>query len=171
VSAEGAELLRLLASGPGSVGAVSRVRPVGGQTPGGSASVEGADFAELLRRAEDGELTSGVPVTVEKGAGIELGEAELLKLTLAADKAEAAGIRRALVFTDSQALIMDVQSRTIVGAAEMKDGVAAGVDGVIRLGAGPSSVEAERVLGVPGGFAASNPSLAALLGERGESAR
>ncbi len=161
------ELLRLLSGGPSSVGAASKIRGVGPQ--GGQANpanIENAEFADLLERVQSGELTSGVPVTVDDDAGVSLGEADLAMLTVAADKAEAAGIRRAVVLTGDQALILDVHSRTVVGKADMKDGVLSGIDGVIRIGVDGAAEAVNSTLPLPSGFVAANPSLASLLDSR-----
>lgn len=167
MSTEATELLRMLGGGAAGVGAASKIRGVttqGGSA--GSAGVENADFAELLQQAQSGTLSSGVQVSVGKDAGVSLSDTDLAMLTLAADKAEAAGIRRAVVLTGDQALIMDVQTRTIVGKADMKDGVLSGIDGVIRVGAGGAGAEVEKTVPPPSGFIASNPSLAAVLDAR-----
>jgi hypothetical protein len=160
------ELLKMLSGAP-SVGAASKIRglvPQAGQAK--PASVENAEFAELLSRAQSGELRSGVPVTVDSDAGVSLSETDLAMLTLAADKAEAAGIRRAVVLTGDKALILDVQSRSVVGKADMKDGVLSGIDGVIRIGADGAAEEVSGTLPVPSGFVGANPSLASLLDAR-----
>ncbi|HEX2253130.1 MAG TPA: dethiobiotin synthetase, partial [Thermoanaerobaculia bacterium] len=49
------------------------------------------EFADLLRRAASGELVSGVPVSVDRDAGVALSEDQLARLSLAADRAEAEG--------------------------------------------------------------------------------
>jgi hypothetical protein len=136
----------------------------GGQPPG--PRVDDAGFSDLLARAQAGELTSGVPVTVDKEAGVSLSDADLAMLTLAADKAEAAGIRRAVVLNGDQALILDVHSRTIVGKADMTDGVLSGIDGIIRLGADADAAEVNRTLPLPAALVGSNPSLDAALEAR-----
>ena len=163
MSTDATDLLRLLGSRVTGVGGASKA----GASPSASSSgLESADFAELLQKAQSGELTSGVPVSVAKDAGVTLSDTDLAMLTLAADKAETAGIRRAMVLTGDQALIMDVQTRTIVGKADMKNGVLSGIDGVIRVGAS-GGADVEKTLPPPTGFIGSNPSLAALLAGSG----
>ena len=175
MSADSTDLLRLLGAGAGNVGGVSKVRAVGNPLEAGE--LDSAAFAKLLEQAEAGQVSSGIAVTIGKDAGVSLSEADLQKLAVAADKAEAAGIRQALVLTGSQALVLDVHTRTIVGKASIKDGVVGGIDGVIRLegatgGAmGDEGAAAGEILPVPKGFMAANPSLAAILDARRSSER
>jgi hypothetical protein len=154
MSADSSELLRML-----GVGAAAKTQPRATQAsrpPG----VENAEFADLLAQVESGGIASGLKVSIDRDAGVSLTDGELAALSVAADKAEAAGIRRAVVMKGGEAMILDVHTRTIVGKAEIKDGVLAGIDGVIRLdGAGAADVS----LPVPSGFMASNPSLAAAI--------
>jgi hypothetical protein len=154
------ELLRMLGSGTGNVGAASRVRP--GSPAGVNAPIDGAAFADLLAQAQNGELASGTPVVVDDDAGVALSDAELQQLSLAADRAEAQGVRRALVLSGDKALLLDVQTRTVLGQAEVKDGVVSGIDGVIRLGGAGAAAGAD-LLPVPSGSLAAHPSLASLL--------
>lgn len=102
---------------------------------------EGA-FAELLRKAQAGELSSARPVTLSSDAskaGVQLNSEQLAVLSAAADQAETAGVRTALVLIGGQMLKLDVGNRTIVGPAEQSGGVLAGFDGVINLSDQPLS--------------------------------
>ena len=123
-------LLRQLASG---------IRPAAlgenGGTPAGgaAANIEAGQFAELLKQAQSGELASSRPVTIENDCGVKLSDDQLAKVSLAADKAEVAGIRSAVVFIDGQALKLDVANRTVTGPADLSSGVLSGIDGVINL--------------------------------------
>lgn len=129
---ESSDLLRLLGSG---------VR----HTPGAAtfeskpALIEGEPFAELLKQAERGDLSSHRRVSVENGSGVVLNEAQSLALSAAADRAEAAGVRRALVMLDDQALLLDVGTRSVVGKAEFSKGVLSGVDGVLKISSSTQS--------------------------------
>lgn len=104
-----------------------------GAAPTAPARTDEAAFAELLNRARDGTLQSSRPIEVDIGAGVKLSDEQLARLSLAADRAEAAGLRTALVLIDDQRLIMDVHQRTIIGAAKPEQGVLEGIDGVIDL--------------------------------------
>lgn len=135
-STDAAQLLRQLGSGavPGA-GVAARQS---------TAASEGA-FTELLRKAQAGELTSARPVTISSDAaraGVKLSPDHLAVLSAAADKADAAGVRTALVMIGDQALKLDVGNRTILGPADPADGVLTGIDGVINL--------SDRPLGVSG---------------------
>jgi hypothetical protein len=161
------DYLRLLGTGASSVGAASKIRGVGPRAdPAAAPGVEHADFADLLARVQSGDLSSGINVSVDDDAGVSLNETDLAMLTLAADKAEAAGIRRALVLVAGQAVIMDVHTRTVVGKADMEGGVLSGIDGVIRLGDEGDASGSGKTLPVPSGFIAANPALAAALSAR-----
>lgn len=95
----------------------------------------GVDFAELLRQAQSGELSTKTPVTIDPDVNVELSDNDLAKLSFAADKAEAAGLRTALVLAGGKRLVLDVQQRRITGEAPSDNGVVSGVDGVIDLSA------------------------------------
>src|SRR5688572_29762289 len=103
-------LLRLLGAG------VQRSAPVQGARPP-EGPVESAGFAELLAKAKSGAIHSGLPVEIDAGAGVALTGEQAARLERAADRAEAAGIQRALVFLDGMALVLDVKTRTVVGTA------------------------------------------------------
>lgn len=128
-----AHLLRRLGSG---------VRPDGAAPPAGPAPVESAGFADLLRRARSGELTSKLPVEIDPGAGVTLTDDQLTRVAAAADQAEAAGVRTALLTIDGQRLLLDVHSRRITGPAPADSAVLPGIDGVVDAGdlrrAGPA---------------------------------
>lgn len=145
MSAESTQLLRMLGSGvrpasvPGSAGAKA-----------GNGTIEGAGFADLLKQAAQGKMNSNRPVTVDKGAGIELSDADQVALSGAADRAEAAGLRKALVYLGDRAYILDVQSRSITGKADLQSGVLTGIDGVVKASPALSGAAADpAILPVP----------------------
>lgn len=153
MSSESVQLLRQLASG---VRAPSPT-PVSGQ----SSTVQAGDFSALLRQAQSGELVSNAPVSIARDAGVSLTEDQLAKLSIAADKAEAAGVRTALVLLDGQSVTLDVANRVVTGPAEYGEGgVLGGLDGVINL-ARPNGAAAgsAQVLPVPPGSLFGNQSL------------
>jgi hypothetical protein len=129
MNTESARLLKQLGVGT----AAPVVRPSG-------QGVDASAFADLLSRARSGELASNRAVSVAPDAGVALGPDELAKISLAADRAEAAGIRTALVMVGDQRVLLDVGTRTITGAARGEGGVYAGVDGVIDLTAGAEAL-------------------------------
>jgi|CXWL01.1.fsa_nt_gi hypothetical protein len=139
-----------------------------GQAPAllGRAEIGGASFAELLGKVKAGEISSGLPVVVSKDAGIELTEDQLARLAHAADKAQAAGVTRALVELDGKWVMLDVGVREVTGIAELSEDGAAltGFDGVVKalpapLGSG--TAHAERVLST---LAPRSPDLLRMLG-------
>ena len=166
------DLLRQLAG----AGAIGRAGAIGSRP---TASVEAAPFAELLRQASDGNLPTKLKVSVQSGAGLSLSDAQLARLSAGADRAEAAGLRTALVLIDGQRLVMDVHSREITGKAADAGGVVGGVDGLIDLGnavvggvggaaapggagVAPSTQFPRPLIGLPSGLTG-NASLARLL--------
>jgi hypothetical protein len=110
------ELLKLLGSG---------VRPAGAdQAHGGppAPSLERADFAALLKQARSGGMPSHLPVTVESGANVQLSADELEGLSAIADRAEAAGVRSALVMFPDKTVVLDVHTRSVKAAPDMTSG-------------------------------------------------
>ncbi|MCC6676955.1 MAG: hypothetical protein IT436_07415 [Phycisphaerales bacterium] len=128
---DGPNLLQKLGSG---------VRPVGAERPARSLlGAAGQSFAELLGKAADGQITSGLPVTVAKGAGVNLSADQLVRIGSAADRAQAAGADRAVVLIDGAALKLDVATRTITGPADLSPGATHGdIDALVVAAAGPS---------------------------------
>ncbi|MGE3106844.1 MAG: hypothetical protein AB7G11_05065 [Phycisphaerales bacterium] len=139
MTSESSQLLKMLGSG---------VRAGPCSTTPAPANIDSAPFAELLKQAESGDLATHRRVCVESSAGIELTEAQSLALSAAADRAEAAGIRKALVMLDDQAFVLDVSTRSITGKAQFNQGVLSGIDGVMKIssttqgGAAPGATDA-----------------------------
>lgn len=100
-------------------------------------SIEGSGFAALLKQAQTGELTTRDAVTIDPDVSVELSDEQMLKLSVATDKAEAAGVQTALVLVDGKRLVLDVRQRRITGEASVIEGtgIVSGVDGVIDLAA------------------------------------
>lgn len=160
------QLLKQLGSG---------VRPteVGGKKSHAEASGEAA-FAQLLAQARSGELSSHKVVEIADDAKVTLNDGEIARLSLAADRAEAEGVRKALVVFDDKQVILDVASRTVTGAAGFVGAggdaatagasVLGGVDGVINLSGKLGAVEsANGAVGTPSAFPLANGSLSKLL--------
>jgi hypothetical protein len=135
---------------------------------GAPAPTPDRSFADLLRKAEQGQLSSGREVTVGKGVELTLAREQMARLAAAADRAEASGAVNALVLMDGVALRLDVQNRTIVSKSPATPGqVMTGVDAVISLDEpenAPSFVPP--ILPYPGGSGALNPSLARAVPSR-----
>ena len=175
MSTGASELLRSLGAG---------LRPAGidaaGKTSGPARAGSGAMFADLLASARAGEISSGAPVTIAKGAGVELSEDQLRRLSIAVDRAEASGATRALVMIDGMALRVDVGVRQVTGRAELAPGAAlSGIDGIVQApdaeaglpvaaGSGPGvpAVAGQSVPGSSSGLLGLNPSLIRALSAR-----
>lgn len=162
--------LRLLTGG----GQTGRTQAAGGQP------LDAASFADLLKKVEQGDLGSGLPVSVARGLDVELSAADLEELARLADQAEAAGLTKVLVLVGGAAgengegdgggvrgLLMDVQGRTITGVAEPTQKVISGVDGVLRLGGTAEADRGPAPLPAAGLYARSR--LAMRLRDEGES--
>ncbi len=123
----GLDLLRRLSPTTSSTPAVN--------PPRASGAVSGAgelDFAQLLSKAQAGQLSSGMTVRVSPHAGVELNPMQLARLSIAADRAEAQGATRAVALIDGQALQIDVATRTVLGKADLSGaGTITNIDSVI----------------------------------------
>ena len=166
------DLLRKLGSG---------VRPDSGPGPAGASSAGGIDFNALLQKVRSGEVSSGRPVTVASGAGVELSQEQLSRLSIAADAAEASGAHTLLALVDGKALTVDIPSRSVTGGPGALSGrVATDFDAFIVVPEAGSSALRDLFAGVqpalntseaggahqtalPGLSRISNESLASLL--------
>lgn len=155
------DLLPLVRAGAGLIaGAPKKAAP---------APVEGASFADLLRRAENGQISSGREVTIGKGVEVKLDREQMARIASAADRAEASGALNLMVLIDGMALKVDVQNRSIIARADLASGqVLTGVDAVMSL---PGEHEAKPgepppVLPYPGGSSGLNPTLSKTLAAR-----
>lgn len=157
-------------------GAGELLRALGAHAPAGVPSdgnragapradgVEGA-FGAMLERARAGELSSGREVRVARSAGVELTEDQLTRIAAAADRAETAGSKHALVLIDGRALKLDVASREITARVELGNGaVLTGIDAVVQAAAsenaGPDAAVTPALLG------GLNPALLNVMTER-----
>ncbi|MBX3357225.1 MAG: hypothetical protein KF745_02235 [Phycisphaeraceae bacterium] len=123
-------------------------------------AADGPQFADKLDDARSADVASNLPVHVDASLGLNLTGDQVERLSIAADKAEAAGLRRALVHLDGKAVVLDVKSRTVLRAADREAPLPADVDGVVTA---PALGETgQGVMRVPGGLAA-NTSVNALL--------
>lgn len=154
--AEGMNLLQKLGSG---------LRPAGPELPARSIAASGSsslNFSELLGQAQRGEIASGLPVQIGKGAGVELSADQLARAAIAADRAQAAGADRAVLMIDGMALKLDVATRTISGNAELTPGAAlADIDAVVVAPEASSEAAAARQAAAQ--LSASTPANASLL--------
>jgi hypothetical protein len=162
VNSTSAQLLKMLGSGvrPDSMKASTPAAAGAGQTA----------FADLLKQARDGTLSSAAPVSVSSDANVTCSDDQLARLSLGADKLETAGVRTAMVNIDGQQLILDVHARTVTGAAKAENGVVSGIDGTLDLGdfrAGGQAVAAQpgATTALPPSSLAQNQSLMKLLAD------
>ncbi|MEZ6243777.1 MAG: hypothetical protein R3B57_12130 [Phycisphaerales bacterium] len=120
----GAEMLRALGAG---------IRPVGGETRVPTPKASDAGFAQMLRQACDGELRTESPVAIAPGLDLSLTPAQEAALSGAADRAESAGAKHALVLLDDMTLLLDVTARQVVDTPNLASaGVLAGIDSIVR---------------------------------------
>lgn len=154
MSINATELLRKLAGGAGLT-----------TTAQGNAGAAGAStFAGMLTKASGLQSpSSGIAVTVEPFAGVELSAGQLERIAQSADMAEREGATRALVLIDDQMLMMDVTARTITGKADSSSQVLTDFDAVVRVPPADSNAMGPKV-GLPGnGLVGVAPSLLTAL--------
>jgi len=150
------DLLRALSSGARSRGIAESAAVPRTDT---ASAIGAASFQGLLEKARAGNVSSGLPVTIAKGAGVELTDEQLGRVAAAADRAQASGATRALVMIDGKAIKLDVGVRTITGSADLSSGKPlTGIDALIQIPSGPSATPA---FTTPA--AASSPDLSASL--------
>lgn len=101
------------------------VRPAGIAAPTARprAPIEGQTFDDLLAQASKGAISSGRPVEAGFEAQPPLDGTQLERLAAAADQAEAAGARTALVMIDGRAFALDVESRTLTSELSGGSGI------------------------------------------------
>lgn len=170
MSTTAADLLRLLEST-----ATPQVRPGNAGAP----LAAGSDFASMLTKAQSGQLSSGRQVTLSPKANVSLTPDQLMRLSVAADQAEAQGATRALVFMDGMALHVNLTTRECSGQVDLSSGgVLTDVDAVVGVpsaGGGktaPSGARSLDVLPLPSpGVAPTSPSLLKLLASQLTGAR
>lgn len=107
------------------------VRPdgAGASRRAGGEPADRAAFADLLVRARDGGVASGRRVSLPREAQPPT-ESQAVRLSIAADRAEAAGAARALVMLDGRNLLLDVAARTAHDIVSTSDGVPAVLSGI-----------------------------------------
>lgn len=120
-----AGMLKMLgSSGAGPMHALS--------THPAKADIATAGFAELLGLAKSGDVSSGREVSIDPGLDVDLTPDQRKALAEAADRAEAAGLNRALVMIGGRALVLDVASRSVTAAADLSSPtVLSQIDGVV----------------------------------------
>lgn len=127
----------------------------------GRADLSSAGFAELLGLARRGEVSSGRDVTIDPGVNVDLTPDQRSALAAAADRAEAAGLNRALVIVGGRGLVLDVASRSVTATTDITSPtVLSQIDGVVSAGAAgdrPASAPA------PGAGTIGNATLAQVL--------
>lgn len=101
-------------------------------TPGSLAS---GGFEALLELARGGEAATGRPVI--DAAALGLDPEDMRRIGDAIDRAQAAGMDRALVLLGGTAYEVDVENRTVLGERTLDElGLIDGIDGVVDAGDG-----------------------------------
>jgi hypothetical protein len=112
----------------------SGVLPPGVDRSAAAANASANGFAALLTKARQGGISSGRDVTVGAGVSMTLADADVARLSAAADVLEAAGATQAMVVLNGQALHLDVSGRLITGVHNTSDAsVITGIDAFIDL--------------------------------------
>lgn len=111
-----------------------------------TARSQSASFADLLRLAQEGKLSSDRPVDVSPRLDLELTDEDLQRVAWAVDQAEASGARSALVMLDGEGLLVDVTTRRIEALADEPGKVLTAVEAVVIAPRADGSIGT----GVPG---------------------
>lgn len=120
------DLLRLLGSGVSATG----------DRPPVSKPIEESAFKDLLDKAAQGHVPSGIEARLGQGVNATFTPEQMERLTAAGDKAEAAGASRAMILMDGLAVTMDVPTRTVTQVVKASSlGVVGDVDAVIGASA------------------------------------
>ncbi len=121
------------------------VRP---QAAGEMPAVETDRFRDLLARAEQGQVTSGLEVTAARGIEGQVPQELLAELGPLVDRAQARGASRALVVTDEATYELDVLRRRIESVVDpaQQQQVMTGIDAVLFAG-GASEEDAPALAG------------------------
>jgi hypothetical protein len=129
-------------------------------------------FSAALDRARAGDaggvgpggLASSLPVKFDEDVAGGLSDEQLRRLSLAADRAQAAGLGTALMLIDGQALVMDVATRTIIQRVEPGATLVGGIDGLVPV---PPGTLGSALVGADEGGAATWQSSKRLLARLG----
>jgi hypothetical protein len=98
-----------------------------------------AGFGDLLTMVASGRIRSDRAVFVAPDAAIEppLDESQLERLAAAADEAEAAGARRAIMLLDGRGIVMDLAGRRIDAEARPGSGPLTDIDAAVAVPGDP----------------------------------
>lgn len=125
-----ANAMGLLAKLGSGVRPVADVARTSASTPAGGVD----SFAALLDAARAGEVSSGLPVSVDPSLDLTLSDDDLQRLAEGADRATAAGAERALLTMDGRGYVLDVGSRTITASHDLNGRTTlAGIDTVVGV--------------------------------------
>jgi hypothetical protein len=131
------------------------VRPASAPSSGrvGQAPLEQRSFDDLLSLVSRGAVRSGRPITIAASALLrgELDDDQRARLASAADTAQAAGARRAVMLIDGRGLVLDVAGRVIeseLGANERR--ALSGIDAAVYVAARDEEIGAATAAPLPG---------------------
>ena len=94
----------------------------------------GPSFGDVLREKTHGVQFSGHAIQRVQRRGIEVGEAQLARLTEGVDRAAGKGARESVIFVDQTAFVVSVRNRTVITAVDrdhMKDHVFTNIDSAV----------------------------------------
>jgi len=114
-----------------------------------NAALETQSFERLLSLASQGAIHSGRQIDVQCEAVPPLAASQLERLAAAADQAQAAGAKHALMLIDGRGFVLDVQNRALT--AELSNDPAsrlANIDAAMFV-PGDDQARLDRVLGPP----------------------
>ncbi|MBU6413834.1 MAG: hypothetical protein KGS45_10185 [Planctomycetes bacterium] len=123
-----------------SLSAALLQRLAGLASPAGSVRVsatpaQGMDFASLLSKVEQGQISSGTQVTSARGLAHELSSGEIATLSKAADLAESRGATQVAVRMQGMMYTVDIGVRQVTSVQPANHEPLLGIDALIDLDA------------------------------------
>jgi hypothetical protein len=106
-----------------------------GKSGASPSAAHSSDFAAMLARVEQGQVSSGVSVTAARGLEQELSEGEIAALSKAADLAEAKGATQVAVRMQGKMYTVDVGVRQVMSVQPVGSAPVTGIDALIDLDA------------------------------------
>lgn len=125
----------------GGSGQNTGIRPTGPQSagsPGGIGGIQGPSFQDVLGRMQQGQEVKFSKHASQRlqSRDINLSQEDMAKIDGALKKAEAKGIKDALILMQDKVFIANVKSRTIITAStetDLKDNVFTQIDGAVII--------------------------------------
>lgn len=141
------------------------VRQVGSRIAAPNAPFESRGFDDLLQLVSSGKLRSDRPMNIEAATRGPLSGQQVERLAAAADRAEAAGARNAVMVMDGRAFTVDILNRAVTSElSALHTAPITGIDAAVYV-ARPDELTSDQTLRPGGGLSGVHPSNIALQDE------